>query len=147
MAITKIKMENNKELNLITVFSQVTVKILKSFASDLKIEFHKNFKKKELSSLIANAILNDPQGLVDILFTYELKYIKYVIENPHLKLHRPPLSFPPIYLFEEKDVFSPRLIDGIIDKLQKYNDVNLRRDTYSNHDEMMKQVRKYWHCG
>ena len=50
-------------------------------------------------------------------------------------------------VFEEKDVFSPRLIDGIIDKLMAYNDTELRKLTNNNHNQMMKQVRKYWHCG
>lgn len=50
-------------------------------------------------------------------------------------------------VFEEADVFSPQLIDGIIAKLRKYNDQNLRAKTEANHNEMMKMVRKYWHCG
>ena len=50
-------------------------------------------------------------------------------------------------VFEEADVFSPELIDGIINKLRKYNDKNLRATTEANHNEMMKMVRKYWHCG
>ena len=50
-------------------------------------------------------------------------------------------------VFEEADVFSPQLIDGIIGKLRKYNDADLRKKTESNHNEMMKTVRKYWHCG
>ncbi len=50
-------------------------------------------------------------------------------------------------VFEEADVFSPELIDGIIGKLRKYNDGNLRKATEANHNEMMKTVRKYWHCG
>lgn len=50
-------------------------------------------------------------------------------------------------VFEDKDIFSPRLIDGIIDKLTAYNDGNLREKTSNSHNEMMKVVRKYWHCG
>ncbi|MDE6336813.1 MAG: glutamine synthetase family protein [Muribaculaceae bacterium] len=50
-------------------------------------------------------------------------------------------------VFEEAEVFSPELIDGIINKLRKYNDKNLRATTEANHNEMMKMVRKYWHCG
>lgn len=50
-------------------------------------------------------------------------------------------------VFEAKDVFSPRLIDGIIGKLTAYDDENLREKTSSSHNEMMKVVRKYWHCG
>lgn len=50
-------------------------------------------------------------------------------------------------VFEEADVFSPELIDGIISKLRKYNDKHLRATTEANHNEMMKMVRKYWHCG
>lgn len=50
-------------------------------------------------------------------------------------------------VFEAKDVFSPRLIDGIISKLTAYNDEDLREKTSNSHNEMMKVVRKYWHCG
>lgn len=50
-------------------------------------------------------------------------------------------------VFEEKGVFSPRMIDGIISKLQGYHDENLRAETEGNHNAMMKLVRKYWHCG
>lgn len=50
-------------------------------------------------------------------------------------------------VFEAKDVFSPRLIDGIIGKLTSYADENLREETSNSHNEMMKVVRKYWHCG
>lgn len=50
-------------------------------------------------------------------------------------------------VFEEKDVFSPRLIDGIIDKLESYDDLELRKVVNNDHKQMMKQVKKYWHCG
>ena len=50
-------------------------------------------------------------------------------------------------VFEEKDVFSPRLIDGIIEKLNGYDDLELRKLTNNDHNQMMKQVKKYWHCG
>lgn len=50
-------------------------------------------------------------------------------------------------VFEEKGVFSPRLIDGIIEKLRKYDDTDLRKKALNNHNEMMKAVNKYWHCG
>lgn len=50
-------------------------------------------------------------------------------------------------VFEEKGVFSPRMIDGIINKLKGYHDENLRAETEGNHNAMMKLVRKYWHCG
>ena len=49
-------------------------------------------------------------------------------------------------VFEEAGVFSPQLIDGIIQKLRKYDDAELRSQMDS-HNEMMKVVRKYWHCG
>lgn len=50
-------------------------------------------------------------------------------------------------VFERFDVFSPRLIDGIIRKLRSYNDANLRKECDGNPNEMLKQVRKFWHCG
>lgn len=50
-------------------------------------------------------------------------------------------------VFEEKGVFSPRLIDGIIDKLLSFDDLELRQLVNTDHKQMMKQVKKYWHCG
>lgn len=50
-------------------------------------------------------------------------------------------------VFEEKDIFSPRLIDGIISKLRKYDDADLRKKTSGDPKQMMKVVKKYWHCG
>lgn len=50
-------------------------------------------------------------------------------------------------VFEEKGIFSARLIDGIIQKLTAYDDENLRDSLSGNPDEMIKVVRKYWHCG
>lgn len=49
--------------------------------------------------------------------------------------------------FERLGVFSPQLVDGIIQRLEKYNDLDIRRKTESSHREMMKVVEKYWHCG
>ena len=49
--------------------------------------------------------------------------------------------------FERYDVFSPQLIDGIIKKLRGFDDSNLRKEVSTSPKEMMKLVRKYWHCG
>lgn len=50
-------------------------------------------------------------------------------------------------VFEKMGVFSPQLIDGIISKLKSYDDANLRDRLTGSPEEMMKVVRKYWHCG
>lgn len=50
-------------------------------------------------------------------------------------------------VFEDKGVFSPQLIDGIITKLKSYDDASLRDRLTGSADEMLKVVRKYWHCG
>lgn len=50
-------------------------------------------------------------------------------------------------VFEEKGIFSSRMIDGIISKLESYRDEELREKTEGDHNAMMKLVRKYWHCG
>ena len=49
--------------------------------------------------------------------------------------------------FERYDVFSPALIDGIINKLRKHKDGNLRRKLEGNPKEMLEVVRRFWHCG
>ncbi|MBO4964777.1 MAG: glutamine synthetase [Muribaculaceae bacterium] len=48
--------------------------------------------------------------------------------------------------FEAYDVFSPEMIDGIINKLRSYDDKNLRKQMEGSH-KMMELVRKFWHCG
>ncbi len=50
-------------------------------------------------------------------------------------------------IFESAGVFSPQLIDGIITKLTKYDDTDLRKRLEGSPKEMLKTVRKYWHCG
>ncbi|MCM1377286.1 MAG: glutamine synthetase family protein [Clostridium sp.] len=50
-------------------------------------------------------------------------------------------------VFERNDVFSPRMIDGIISKLESYDDANLRKKLEGDHKGMLKMVRKFWHCG
>lgn len=49
--------------------------------------------------------------------------------------------------FEKDGVFSPEMIDGVITKLRKHDDANLRRQVEGSPTEMMKVVRKSWHCG
>lgn len=49
--------------------------------------------------------------------------------------------------FEADDVFSPDMIDGIISRLKKYNDRDLRRKVNNSPSAMQELVYKYWHCG
>ncbi|MBD5370322.1 MAG: glutamine synthetase [Bacteroides sp.] len=49
--------------------------------------------------------------------------------------------------FEKYEVFSPALIDGVMAKLRKHNDANLRRKLEGNPKAMLEMVRKFWHCG
>lgn len=48
-------------------------------------------------------------------------------------------------VFEEYDVFSPEMIDGIIKKLKSYRDKNIRAEISGNRQEMLNLVSKYWH--
>lgn len=50
-------------------------------------------------------------------------------------------------IFEQYNVFSPAMIDGIINKLRAYQDQTLRSDIEGNTEEMQKLVNKYFHCG
>ncbi len=47
--------------------------------------------------------------------------------------------------FEEMDVFSPQMINGIIAKLKSYNDANLRAEVADKPGELVEIVRRYWH--
>lgn len=50
-------------------------------------------------------------------------------------------------IFEQQNVFSPTMIDGIIGKLRAYNDKTLRSDLEGKPEEMLELVNKYFHCG
>jgi glutamate--ammonia ligase len=50
-------------------------------------------------------------------------------------------------VYEEYDVFSPAMIDGIIKQLRSYNDRTLRQEIEGKEMMMEKLVRQYFHCG
>lgn len=50
-------------------------------------------------------------------------------------------------IFEQYNVFSPAMIDGIIRKLRSYKDETLRADLDGKPQEMLQVVREYFHCG
>lgn len=50
-------------------------------------------------------------------------------------------------IYEHNGVFSPAMLDGTISRLRAYNDRTLRRDVENDAEEMMKLVRKFFHCG
>ncbi|MDO5760183.1 MAG: glutamine synthetase family protein [Bacteroidota bacterium] len=49
--------------------------------------------------------------------------------------------------YEQYNVFSPSLIDGIISKLNSYNDKTLREDCKKDAELLKATVRKYFYCG
>lgn len=49
--------------------------------------------------------------------------------------------------FEKYGVFSPRLIDGIIKMLKKYEDQTLRQDLNNNDEKIVELVNRYFYCG
>lgn len=49
--------------------------------------------------------------------------------------------------FEKEEIFSERMINGIIEKLRSYNDANLRAETGDSQEKMLALVRNFWHCG
>jgi glutamine synthetase len=50
-------------------------------------------------------------------------------------------------IFEQHNVFSPAMIDGIIKRLRSYGDKTLSQDINGNQEEMLKLVNQYFHCG
>jgi len=50
-------------------------------------------------------------------------------------------------VFEEQGVFSPAMIDGIIEQLRAFDDRTLRVDISDNPEEIQKLVEQYFHCG
>jgi glutamine synthetase len=49
--------------------------------------------------------------------------------------------------YEEYGVFSPAMIDGIIEQLRAFDDKNLRLTIENYPEEIQKLVTKYFHCG
>ncbi len=50
-------------------------------------------------------------------------------------------------VFEQYDVFSPAMIDGIIAQLRAFDDATLRKDIEDKPEEILKLVTRYFHCG
>ncbi len=50
-------------------------------------------------------------------------------------------------VFEQYNVFSPAMIDGIIKRLSSYDDRTLRSDIGDNREQMLALVHRYFHCG
>ena len=50
-------------------------------------------------------------------------------------------------IYEQYNVFSPAMIDGVINKLRNFNDENLRREVQNDPSKMMELVNTYFHCG
>ena len=50
-------------------------------------------------------------------------------------------------VFEEHGVFSPDMIDGIIDSLRAFNDSTLRADVQDKPKQLQALVQQYFHCG
>ena len=50
-------------------------------------------------------------------------------------------------VFEQYNVFSPAMTDGIISRLRSYNDATLRKDIQDKPEEMLALVSKFFHCG
>ena len=49
--------------------------------------------------------------------------------------------------FEQRNVFSPAMIDGVIRKLRSYGDRTLRTDLEGKPEAMLELVNRYFHCG
>ncbi len=50
-------------------------------------------------------------------------------------------------IYEEFGVFPPKIIDGLVSYLRKFNDKDLRERVKDNEKEIMKLVNAYLHCG
>ena len=50
-------------------------------------------------------------------------------------------------IYEDKGVFVPQLIDGILKDLRSYNDRNLRAEIGNNPDKILELVQTFIHCG
>ena len=50
-------------------------------------------------------------------------------------------------IYEQHGVFSPRLIDGLIQRLEGFKDANLRQELNNDETKIMRLVKEYFYCG
>lgn len=50
-------------------------------------------------------------------------------------------------VYEKYNVFSPSIINGVINSLKAYNDADIRQEIKNNPDLMAHLVKKYFYCG
>ena len=50
-------------------------------------------------------------------------------------------------VFEQHNVFSAAMIDGIIKRLRSYGDSTLREEIGDDQEAMLALVQRYFHCG
>ena len=50
-------------------------------------------------------------------------------------------------IYEARGVFSPRMIDGVMDRLRSFNDTSLRSSAEKDNTLMHKLVRESFYCG
>lgn len=50
-------------------------------------------------------------------------------------------------IYEEKGIFAPALIDGIINELRAFNDSTLRTEIGNDKDKILQLVERFLHCG
>ena len=50
-------------------------------------------------------------------------------------------------IYEERDVFRPRMIDGILAALRSHNDARLHREAQGDAKLMRQLVAQYFYCG
>lgn len=50
-------------------------------------------------------------------------------------------------IYEKYNVFSPAMIDGIIEQLKGFHDANLRKEVMGDNKAIAKLVKAFYHCG
>ena len=50
-------------------------------------------------------------------------------------------------MYEDQNIFNSKLVDGIISKLNSYNDEFIREEIKANPEVMTELVEKFYHCG
>jgi glutamine synthetase len=50
-------------------------------------------------------------------------------------------------IYEEKGIFAPALIDGILKELRSYNDRTLRAEIGNDPEKILSLVESFMHCG
>jgi glutamine synthetase len=132
------------------------------FSQKQTVEFRCSDNTADIHLLLAGLMVAARHGLEmqDALEYAQQRYVDvniFAAANKHRKqmLEQLPAScadsaarlLQQAEIYKQYDVFPQAVIDGVVKKLQNYNDETLRAEIMNNGDKIIEIVNKYFHCG